>query len=247
MMPWLTGLLIALAVVLGATMLPADDGGVAADLAGARSRLVDSTREYRASLERLLAIQEVAATRAEDTAAMRRRLHEQAILSRAELDESERAAVNARAQTRETRQRLAETDSALAETLAAIELAREAAATAGAGTTAAMIGSRGDTDLTAAAVRDLDRFFVSRFARALPVSALGQTPVHDRLGLDHRQALDVAVHPDSEEGRAVIEYLQRHRIPFLAFRGVVPGVSTGAHVHVGRASATVVPVSLAPR
>ena len=60
---------------------------------------------------------------------MRRRLHEQAILSRAELDESERAAVNARAQTRETRQRLAETDSALAETLAAIELAREAAAT----------------------------------------------------------------------------------------------------------------------
>ena len=237
MMPRLTGVLIVL--MLAATILPAA-GDVAADLAGARSRLVDSTREYRASLERLLAIQEASATRADDTAALRRRLHERGILSGAESDESEGVAVSARAQVGEPRRRLAET-------LAAIELAGEAVATTTVGTTATMIGSRGDTDLSAAAVRDLDRFFVSRFARTLPVSALGQTPLHDRLGLDHRQALDVAVHPDSEEGRAVIEYLQRHRIPFLAFRGVVPGASTGAHVHVGRTSARVVPVSLAPR
>ena len=93
------------------------------------------------------------------------------------------------------------------------------------------------------AVRALDRFFVSRFARSLPVSALGQTPVHDRLGLDHRNALDVAVHPDSEEGRAVIEYLERHGIPFRAFRRFVPGASTGAHVHVGRVSVRIAPAS----
>ena len=61
--------------------------------------------------------------------------------------------------------------------------------------------------------------------------------------LDHRHALDVAVHPDSEEGRALIEYLERHGIPFLAFRGFVPGASTGAHVHVGRVSARIAPTS----
>lgn len=155
-------------------------------------------------------------------------------------------AVRAREQVGDTRRRLAQTDSVLAETLAAIEWARAAATTTSV-TTPGVIGSRDGADLTDAAVDGLDRFFVSRFARSLPVSALGQTPVHDRLGLDHRRALDVAVHPDSAEGRAVIEYLQHQRIPFLAFRGIVPGASTGAHVHVGRASARIVPLSGMPR
>ena len=177
----------------------------------------------------------------------RRRLHERGIVSRAELDESERAAGAARDKVDETQRRLAETETVLAETLATIELAKAAAAATGVVTTPAAIGGSGDAELSLAAVRDLDRFFVARFARSLPVSALGQTPVHDRLGLDHRHALDVAVHPDSDEGRAVIEYLQRHHIPFLAFRGVLPGASTGAHLHVGRTSARVVPVSAVPR
>ena len=68
---------------------------------------------------------------------------------------------------------------------------------------------------------------------ALPVSAFGQTAVHDRLGFDHRDALDVAVHPDSPEGEAVMAWLREHGVSFLAFRGPVAGEATGAHVHVG--------------
>jgi hypothetical protein len=91
-------------------------------------------------------------------------------------------------------------------------------------------------------VSTLHAFFAEQFGRPLPVSALGQTPVHDRLGFDHRNALDIAVHPDSEEGRSLLVYLRRERIPFLAFRGPVPGASTGAHIHIGTASPRIQPV-----
>jgi hypothetical protein len=72
--------------------------------------------------------------------------------------------------------------------------------------------------------------------RPLPVSAYGQTALHDRLGFDHRHALDVAVHPDTSEGRALVAFLKAHGIPFIAFRTAEVGASTGAHVHIGSPS-----------
>jgi hypothetical protein len=88
-----------------------------------------------------------------------------------------------------------------------------------------------------AAVPALGRFFAGRFGRPLPISALGQTTAHDRLGFDHHNAVDVAVHPDSAEGRALMTHLRAHGIPFLAFRAARTGIATGAHVHVGEPSA----------
>jgi len=85
-------------------------------------------------------------------------------------------------------------------------------------------------------VPKLQQLFATRFSRSLPISALGQTALHDRLGFDHRNAMDVAVYPDSPEGKALIEYLQAEGIPFIAYRGAVPGSSSGAHVHVGQPS-----------
>ena len=70
----------------------------------------------------------------------------------------------------------------------------------------------------------------------LPISAFGQTKVHDRLGLDHRTAIDVAVSPDSAEGQWLMTELRAAGIPFIGIRGVVPGASSG-HVHIGPESA----------
>ena len=75
--------------------------------------------------------------------------------------------------------------------------------------------------------------------RPLPVSAFGQTPAHDDLGFDHRNALDVAVHPDSPEGQALMTWLRGEGISFLAFRNAVAGEATGAHVHVGEPSSRI--------
>ena len=85
-------------------------------------------------------------------------------------------------------------------------------------------------------VARLQQFFLARFGRPLPISAMGQTPLHDRMGFDHRNALDVAVHPDSPEGRALMEYLRAAGIPFIAAWGAIPGQTSGAHIHVGQPS-----------
>jgi hypothetical protein len=83
---------------------------------------------------------------------------------------------------------------------------------------------------------NIDKYFFQTFGHNLPVSALGQTPTHDRLRFDHRNAMDVALHPDSMEGKVLIAYLRRSGVPFIAFRSAAVGASTGAHIHIGKPS-----------
>ena len=88
-------------------------------------------------------------------------------------------------------------------------------------------------------ISDADRiknFFLTTFNRPLPLSAFGQSVLHTRWGLDHRNGMDVNLHPDSSEGRALIAFLREHEIPFLVFRGPIPRVATGPHIHIGHAS-----------
>ncbi len=82
----------------------------------------------------------------------------------------------------------------------------------------------------------VEEFFVVKFKKPLPLSAFGQSDLHTRWGWDHRNGMDVGLHPDSAEGRALIEFLRNESIPFLAFRGAVPGVATGPHIHIGNRS-----------
>ena len=83
---------------------------------------------------------------------------------------------------------------------------------------------------------DVKGIFTSKFGRTLPVSAFGQTRLHDRFGFDHRNSVDVALNPDSAEGRALLGKLRGFGLPFLTFRHSIPGIATGAHIHVGNPS-----------
>src|SRR5215216_3530683 len=51
---------------------------------------------------------------------------------------------------------------------------------------------------TLAEATKVEKFFVSKFKRPLPLSAFGQSDLHTRWGLDHRNGMDVGLHPDSE-------------------------------------------------
>lgn len=82
----------------------------------------------------------------------------------------------------------------------------------------------------------VENFFMSQFKRPLPLTAFGQSELHTQWGLDHRNGMDVGLHPDSVEGKALIKFLQSEEIPFMAFRVSVPGVATGPHIHVGNGS-----------
>jgi hypothetical protein len=83
---------------------------------------------------------------------------------------------------------------------------------------------------------DIKGFFSSKYGRTLPVSAFGQTRLHDRFGFDHRNSVDVALNPDSPQGRALLGQLRGFGVPFIAFRHAIPGIATGAHIHVGNPS-----------
>ncbi len=85
-------------------------------------------------------------------------------------------------------------------------------------------------------VPDLANFFWHRFGRELPISAFGQTLTHDRLGFDHRDRVDLALHPGTPEGAAVVEYLRQWQLPFQAFSTAQSGSATGAHIHIGPVS-----------
>src|SRR5262249_22964969 len=155
----------------------------------------------------------------------------------ADVDAAERALADARASAGRTRAAILEADAVVDDAEAARELAALPAPSPGeTQERVSLIRFAGGARWSLAGLPVLERFFARRFGHALPISALGQTRAHDRLGFDHRQALDVAVHPDSMEGRALIDYLRGQGIPFLAFRAARAGIATGAHIHVGEPS-----------
>jgi hypothetical protein len=201
------------------------------------AELEQRTREYRASLERLMSLHQAGLDRAAAAAEQARRLHAQGLIARRDVEEAERAAADAEGRLVEARAQLGDADSLMVEAHALQRLAILPPVPPGAEQSMPeVVEYRGVTAWTLAQIAGLDRFFSARFGRPLPVSALGQTAVHNRLGFDHRNAADVAVHPDSPEGRALLDHLRALGVPFLAFRGAVAGASTGAHVHVGAPS-----------
>lgn len=230
----LAGLLLSLLALapLGARGAPDADAG--RELERARAGVVDASREYLASLERLLPYREAAVRRAADALDVRRRLLESGAVARREVETAAGALAAAEAALAGTRQDMVDAERLLAEAVAAESLPPLAAGQTAA--TPALIQHHGPGPWSLARVDSVRRFFAERFGRALPISALGQTPVHDRLGFDHRNALDVAVHPESAEGKALIAWLRSEGVSFLAFRGPVRGVATGAHVHIGEPS-----------
>lgn len=216
-------------VLLGLTMAP-----LRATPAAIPSELAEAAREYRVSLANLLPFREAAVARARETLATRQQLFEQGLVARREIGAAEEALASAEAALASTRAEMAEAERMVAEAEAAAVLASLPPARPGVLTvTPTLLRFSGPRPWS---LPSLERFFTDRFHRALPVSALGQTAVHDRLGFDHRNALDVAVHPDSSEGQALMAWLRAQGVSFLAFRGPVAGESTGAHVHIGEPS-----------
>ncbi len=75
--------------------------------------------------------------------------------------------------------------------------------------------------------------FQKQFHHSLPISALGQTLVHQQMGLDHRNRVDVALSPDQPEGIWLRQLLEGLHVPYLGFRSAVAGAATAPHIHIG--------------
>jgi hypothetical protein len=198
------------------------------------AEVVRTTEEYRAVLTRALAGHEAQVREATEALQERQALHKLGILPASYVDEAQQAWSSARQDLVETRRAIEEADRILLESWVQEALSRFAPLPRGAyDDSPGFVRFNGPARWSLAAVPKLEQLFTAAFGRGMPVSALGQTSVHDRLRLDHRGAIDVAVHPDSAEGRWLMEYLRRTGISFIGVRSAVPGSSTGAHVHVG--------------
>jgi hypothetical protein len=86
----------------------------------------------------------------------------------------------------------------------------------------------------------IEKDFKIQFHHDLPVSAIGQTLVHQSLGLDHTNKVDVALNPEQAEGLWLRQYLEKQHLSYLAFRSAVTGAATAPHIHIGAESSRLV-------
>jgi hypothetical protein len=205
-----------------------------AELVRLRAEVIEKMKEARGSARKLLELNDREQARLRAEYEKRLELFSEGLISRSEVIQIEAALADAIARVEQDRRWLMETDSAIAEATMRDELLRlPRLALGGYSESATLLRFHGTGTWTLAHAPNIERFFLQTFGRVLPVSALGQTLTHDRLRFDHRDAMDVALHPESMEGKALLKYLRQAGIPFIAFKGAVPGASTGAHIHIG--------------
>lgn len=236
---------MATAVLLaGASVSPAQSprpsATVPSDSAQLEKLAANARRDiakYRATLPPVLAMFERELARQTELAAARQDLFERGALPESEVRAGKRALAAAQKDVDDTRRDMAAADRMMGEARMA-DVSRERPLARGQyEEIAGLVRFAGTKEWSLAIdTSKLQAFFQGRFGRALPISAFGQTALHDRMGFDHRNALDVALHPDSPEGRALMAYLHTSGIPFIAAWGTVPGQTSGAHIHVGQPS-----------
>jgi hypothetical protein len=222
---------------IGRTGSSSRDAGADTELARMRADVIQKMKDSRAGAEKLVALREEEVKKLTEEYKKRREFHHQGFISRAEVNQIEQALADAIARLDGDKRWISEQDIAITETSMRNELLRlPSLAIGGYSETGTLIRFSGDRIWSIADAPKIQKFFLQTFGRGLPISAYGQTAIHDRLQFDHRNALDVALHPDSQEGLSLISYLRQSGIPFIAFRNAVAGSSTGAHIHVGRPS-----------
>jgi hypothetical protein len=207
-----------------------------------RDEFVRLTGEYKKDLENLKPFLENGVKKAEGDLAKSRELYALGLVAKKKIDDDEHALAEAQTKLADNGQKMKAADAQMADALVEEKVVEQAAQLPAPPkgkmlrTTAYIryTGS-GSWSLASGAGRVMG-FYQQTFGRQLPVSAFGQTGVHNQLGFDHRNAMDVALSPASREGQALIAYLQANGIPFFAFYMAIPGSATGAHIHVGMPS-----------
>jgi TolA-binding protein len=167
----------------------------------------------------------------------RRKLFQDGQISKDQVVEAERSFVAALTRVHSMRESVVETDIAITEAVLGEKVLRMPVLPVnGYSETAELARFNGGFKWSLREAPRIERFFSQAFGHSLPIAAKGQSAIHNRFGFDHRDAMDVALHPDSTEGKALINQLRKAGIPFIAFRSAIPGVSTGPHIHIGKPS-----------
>ena len=211
------------------------------ELAKLREEYINATKDYKTSLEKLLAIYETNVKKAEDKLELSRKLLAEGLIPKTQVEENEHAVAAAKGKVSETRRQMTTADEQIAgvlvETAADEQIAKDLRL---AGQrlvrTSSFTRFTGGPGWNLSEAWKIQRFFSDTFHKELPIAVFGQGAIHERWRLDHRNAMDIQLHPDGPEGQALLNFLQRNGIPYSAFRSAIPGTATGPHIHIGRPS-----------
>ncbi len=211
------------------------------ELTKLREEFVRLTNEYKASLGKLLPFYETDVKRAEEKLEISKKLLAEGLIARAQVEENERALTLAKEKLAETNRQLSNAEAQIAgvlvETAADEEIAKNLRfAKQSLIRTSSFVRYTGAGSWTIGDAWKVQRFFSDTFSKQLPIAVFGQGAIHDRWRLDHHNAMDIQLHPDGVEGRALLNFLQKNGIPYSAFRSAIPGTATGPHIHIGRPS-----------
>jgi F0F1-type ATP synthase membrane subunit b/b' len=211
------------------------------ELARLREEFIKATNDYKANLEKLRVSYEKSVHKAEDELTKSRELFAAGLIAKKAVEAAETEVGRAKEKVADVDRRMLSADTQIAETLLEAEAETKLAKSkplrrGGFVKTAAMIRYNGGSAWALSDAWKVQQFFVGAFKKPLPVAVYGQGAIHDRWRLDHRNAMDVSLHPDGPEGQALLGFLRMTGIPFLAFREAIPGTATGPHIHIGRPS-----------
>ena len=211
------------------------------ELSKLREEYVKATNEYKASLGKLLPYYENDVKKAEENLQKSKKLLAEGLIPKKQVEENERELAVAKQKIAETNRALTSADEQIAAVLVEaaandeiaknLRLAKQSLVR-----TAAFTRYTGAGGWNLSDAWKVQRFFSDSFGKQLPIAVFGQGAIHDRWHLDHHNAMDIQLHPDGPEGRALLDFLQKNGIPYLAFRAAIPGTATGPHIHIGRPS-----------
>ena len=211
------------------------------ELAKLREEFINATKDYKSSLGKLLAIYEGNITKAEEKLELSKKLLAEGLIAKTQVEENERAVAEAKQKVAETRRQMTSADEQIAGVLVEtsadeqiskdLRLARQRLVR-----TSSFIRFTGGSGWNLGDAWKIQRFFLDAFNKQLPIAVFGQGAIHERWRLDHRNAMDIQLHPDGAEGQALLNFLQKNGIPYSAFRSAIPGTATGPHIHIGRPS-----------
>ena len=205
-----------------------------------RDRYIATTKEYKESLQKLLRLYQDSLNKANQRHENSQKLFEAGLLSKRDLEESERVVTDAKLKIATTEQQIAGADTQIAQALVEVETEKQmkklASRRGALMQTTSLIRFTGAGHWLLSQASSIESFFQQTFKRPLPVAVFGQGAIHNQWRLDHRNAMDISLRPDEPEGQVLIDFLKRNGIPFSAFRTAIPGVATGPHIHIGMPS-----------
>lgn len=203
------------------------------------SQYVNTEEEYKASLRKLLTLYEVEAEKAKKRLSELESLYKKGLITRRMLEEQQKTVDENQNRIEDIKRQIIESELQMMTSSLNIEEKKKElqqnslSSVRSPFRTKVSIRYSGLSSWSISDVWKVQRFFQEKFGRPLPISAFGQSSLHDRWGLDHHNSLDVPIHPDSVEGQALIHFLRSNGIPFLAFRSALPKAATGPHIHIG--------------